>query len=504
MLLSSSIPLTLQSNGNETAFSDLADQWPKSSLSNHGTTTDTQPRRVSSSAALYRRFSSHERRRAYSAPERLPSMGVSPPRRLLSGRMRKTGSALSGLDLLAVHESWIGTCGTKREKWTRRVSESVRPGNAMITVKGLDENGKRHSAPPSTQSPPKASYISPSTHYFIDPLRVSAPSTPVSATPSLNFSLDKGSPLLPPPPRPQTLEEDEEMDGPCAATPRGDAQIALALPSLSSGFVDEDITASEVERAPARHPRKSVTFSDAGDEIIRTLEETLEKTSRRSQSSWGGFFLIGTPPVVTKPRPTRQVPLPPVRGQAAGKSILRRTSLFTDTIFETELKHGQPRISLSPTMEHNLTQLPCSRSGQNLLSMPSPPKSEPGLGAAARHKDTTVVIHAPSAESDTSSIRSRRSSVSSSLSGNGFENIDLSEQISVTKPIVQTVIVPPSRLRKLNLEEMMGSKAVRHWSMEGVGNWVRRSGVYANGMRHQDPPPSQVPPLPDTVEGLKA
>jgi hypothetical protein len=62
----------------------------------------------------------------------------------------------------------------------------------------------------------------------------------------------------------------------------------------------------------------------------------------------------------------------------------------------------------------------------------------------------------------------------------------------VPHPKPTTIVTRP---RKPEPAQLMHQRAVRHWSMQASGNWIRRSGVYAQrGNMDRDVPP--VPPLP--------
>lgn len=484
MLLSSSIPLTLQSNVSDPAFSDLAsDQRPGSSLSNSRPSIDTQPPPTPSPVPQYRRFSKYEQRRAHSSPEgSFPAVGTPGVKRPLSGRFRKTRSAPSTLGVpLVTHQQWVGV--RKDGKGKRRVSDPVETVEITFEAIEIESRVRRSSAPP----PLRSSFILPSPRHSVDSSRLSSSST---LAPSLSSAVlrPESRIIAPPSPPLQTLEERDEEDNERLQLPvlQFDSLGISCPPSPPlSTLAEED--AEEIQPAPARRSSKKVSFSSAEPIIITAHQDSIlaESEPLRRQSSWSGLFLLSAPPAAARPPLRRHASLQSVRGQAAGRSILRRTSSFTN-----DIPQDDPSMSF-PVVERK--RLPRSKNGQRTTSpspaLPSLRETEPTSDGEAQPPS---VIH--SSISDDESKFSRTYGVVQKA------------EIKKVKASGHAVALTLPRLRKPERAFSLEQRAVRHWSMEGVGHWVRRNGIHGSGGceggSERNVPP--VPPLPRDVEALKA
>ncbi|KAF2119321.1 hypothetical protein BDV96DRAFT_596060 [Lophiotrema nucula] len=496
MLLSSSIPLTLQSNISDPGFQNLAaDQRPDSRLSGpRPATIDIQPSRTPSPTDDLQR----DRRRVPNLQHQDIPRSVPTLRRQRSRNFRNKRAGPSVPELPAIHEQWIGTRQDSSNGHIRRISDPVRNSTPMVGLDELPLSSRRSSDPPSARS----STTLPSIRLSLGS-RFSTASTLAPSVPSPALRSDNRNSLMPPLPPLSTLEEDIVLRLPEArravaalrtleedvvdtnSAPQSSCDTDLVPPSPSLNGPDNDANGvSGVSPRRRASKSKSVSFSTDVPQIILSPDNILEDNKPlRRQSSWSGLFLISAPPVAAKPSLARQTSMPTVRGQAAGKSCLKRTSSFQDDSLMAEPQH-------KPLSSHVIRRksLPKSRSGRAIRSTSPPPQlSIPPLLEFPPIDISTVIIQDATSED----ARSDRTYEKRQTESNVIRNSG------------QTIIVTP-RPRKPEPTLSLEQKAVRHWSMTGNG-WIRRSGIYAGGSgpvpAARDAPP--VPRLPINVDMIR-
>ncbi|KAF2475474.1 uncharacterized protein BDR25DRAFT_350842 [Lindgomyces ingoldianus] len=498
MLLSSSIPVNLHSTLSDPSFSDLAEeQRPQPQSREFKDVKSKQPARTES--PVYP--TCNEGRRANPNPGGLPTRQVSQ-----STRRWKTKSApLEGLVLPAVHQDWVGA---REQRWKgkervveKRRSAPIRKSKPMFEVDELREKDWGESA----SFPRRRSNAS--------------------------------SPRLP------TFIYDNLEEGPSTSV----LPLSAWRPEERMASIPED---APEDVKPLRKPSKKVSFSKDPEIITPAPNDSIIAGSAplRRQSEWTGPFLISTPSPVAHPIATRRTSLPSIRGQAAGPSILRRASSFTgealpqkrgnvvkvnlESIVEPQSVPRRKPVGMLPTLAPPSAVDPAKPQLKRQISMPSVwhqasgssilrrtssfdrigngsrqkglgmerVKSAPtvGLQSIPRCKPIQTVVSLPPTSPLVNSAAS--SSPSSMMQGQPEklkeEKAQDAEQIH--KQTINIPLKPKRPAPTLSPEQ----RAIRHWSMHGVGHWVRRSGAFMRGSMISDSVPL-VPSFPAEMEKLE-
>jgi hypothetical protein len=240
---------------------------------------------------------------------------------------------------------------------------------------------------------------------------------------------------FPPSPQLYTVKEDEECTAPISST----------YPSKLRPLLEYTIEGKEagpiglITPVPSPCSSKRVSFSPKADKVMHYLDQPQDLPPLLHQSSWGGFLLPIKPRVVARPPLARLSSLPSVRGQAAGRSILKRTISMSDCTGDVVSE-----LSLLGVPIHDKVTIPSLRRSSSRVS--------------AVGSETASVL----AEAAT------------------FEDVDLSDLTPVAEQKQTPATSLTSQLKLPSLTWTKDTKAVKHWSMEG-SIWLRRSGVYVNG-----------------------
>jgi hypothetical protein len=542
MLLGSSIPLALQSEVTDPSFSDLeAGQRPSSRLSKRAS-VESQPSRSETPVLEYRRFSGfYEHRRANSSPGGVLSVEASARSPLhFSVRPRRTNSAPpAGFTLPVVHENWVGA---EKGRGKNIASEPVKPSRPVTMIElgekdNFDQMKKEKDRRSSASVQKKPLYglfpsLRTSTNSVISS-RLSTSSTLTPSHPSRSLSLDARTSSTPTVPPLCTLTEEAAFTPPrrvhseTSIRPRARSHTrsasishsrsqSLTLNSLSNSTLNSRPSLIATPALSRSSSSKRVSFSK-NDEIIQVEDDVVEESidpsepghgSLRRQSSWSGFLLIGAPPIAAKPELTRRISMPAARGQAAGRSILRRTSSFEvlqPAQQELETKIARKHVQRTATGRRDKSPPPPT-------SLPSLPEDEDDIldlyygdvdlvsGSSASASTSTLVSNSSVSPSRSSFSQSSTSSTSSTTSStNTFlleaESDEDEEDVPPTpfttpatpkamtfykhaRKDLQIVSVPScSTSGKIRFGPDVDLSA-RHWSMQGVGDWVRRSGAF--------------------------
>ncbi|KAF2799813.1 hypothetical protein K505DRAFT_332278 [Melanomma pulvis-pyrius CBS 109.77] len=529
MLLGSSIPLTLQSEVSDPGFSDLAANQRSSSRLSKRASVESQPGLSENPTLNYQRFSGYERRRANLSLDGVPNLGTPAlPGREQSGRFRRTKSAPpNSFTHPVVHENWVGAGMRQLEggRGKRSGSEPIRPSFPMIDLDEIDDDSDKRSLASSYK---RNSYsLFPSPRDSVNSIGSSRLSTSSTLTPSLpspalrtesRASLANSTTPL------HTLAEDEELTTPQSIDSRSSSRSPLRshsrTPSISHTRSRSSSLQSLADTSSISDPHsldastpspyqsslsKRVSFSPNADEVI-TINDELEEninTSEpgilRRQSSWSGFLLISAPPIAALPELTQRTSMSSIRGQAAGRSILRRTSSFQ--IGETA-EQNMDKIKRKPVPTPGVwvtgreSRSERNKSPPQPMSLPSLPEDEDDIDDYYTNMDLTPVADQDSFPCSSSLPLSPYSSSNSHASSSSDEYEDdvpptpfitpaTPKAITFSKHTrhsVHTITVPssssspsgkPARMFGSEDEQLSG----RHWSMEGVGSWVRQSGM---------------------------
>jgi hypothetical protein len=464
LLLSSSIPLTLHQKGPEPATT--TERQPGSTVLKIRTVTDAQQPRISSPVPQYRRSNHNEHRRARSWQERV-STGTLHPNSRPSNRSRRTNSVPSSLQFPIVHDHWVGALPNIGDG-NRNVPEPGRNTDPVAGIAVIRRQKRSGSSPlparkASSQQSQRGSVGS----------SVSSASTLVIAVPSptLQPATRVTSPFR------SSLKEDggEDTNAEMAMSELGTihSDSAKAIRDRFTGIqlsTGHDLQSTEKKSMPSCVRSKSVSFAENAPHIIQSQEDvTLDNsTDLRRKPPWNGCFLIRAPPIAAQPRLLRQTSLPSVRGQAAGRSILRRNGL----------SQGRSRRSDSEGLHsgqetERLVRSTNQRNPRRVLS-PPPMSSVPEWEAV--HEERIDESTAPAS-----------SSLSVSLSSNIPDEASLTHRSTYKEkaadaPLTVIVTLPQTLESAPSIQQC----AVRHWSMQGVGLWIRRSGVYFHDGRQTE------------------
>lgn len=416
MLLGSG-PLNLQADVTDPGFSDLArEQRCAIDVTHRDVAIDIQPSRVPTRAPVYRRFSTYEQRiRSRSADLSVVCHGSYDMRK--TGRTARSKSAPIPLEIPDIHNKWIKVQQGEKSKGKKRATDPVEPT-------GIDDD---HVAPFPLRSVSR---------------RPSATSTSSYASSSKSASrprLGSHSSAFPSSPQLYTLKEDEEYSTPTSSA------IDLKLPPPLF-IARKDDTAEAVSLSttvPSPCSSKRVSFSPVTDKVMHYPDQNHESSSSVQQSSWGGFLLPNKSRTIVRPPLARLSSLPSVRGQAAGRSILKRTTSMIDCT--SNLDPDLPSVGVPI---YDKLSIPSLRQSSNKV----PPINGGGF------IDCIAVVEMTT-----------------------FEDVDLSDAHPAAELKQQSAMFLTSRSKAPSAALTEDKRAVRHWSMEGT-NWFRRSGVYVSGL----------------------
>jgi hypothetical protein len=422
LILLGSVSLTHQSEVPFPKSTDLLrERRPTSDIFDRTSIIDTQPARNSTSIPSYRRFDKYENRMSSLSHDYL-----------YSGNLQ--------------HESAIPQA--------RRVASTPLPLK-------LDFRNSRQHDPPSPvnekgKGKKRCSYTKPydASEYVrvgifdddhVGPFRSNHAAKALSssvASPSGSTSTPRhvsADPTLAELPRLHVLEEDLQARSPQSSIESSAASSPRIRPSeINDGALTPDST--DPSRSPPRLAKR-VSFSSAADRSASAAYSTSQEVnSTPGRAPWGGLSLFGKPYVVARPPASRQISLPAVRGQAAGRSILKRTTSCSED------------LTLSNAPEASPTGVPIHEK----IHMDSLRRSS---------KRTSKRDSAVDFLNDRNNIDS-------------FDEIDLSQEASGNAPTANKNAMSPTST--LSSEE----RAVRHWSMVG-SNWIRRSGLFTQAVNVQ-------------------
>ncbi|KAH7412250.1 hypothetical protein DE146DRAFT_751379 [Phaeosphaeria sp. MPI-PUGE-AT-0046c] len=367
-------------------------------MSVHSSFVDTPPVRHSTQAPRYRRFDSYDTKtdtmlNAMTETQIIDTMNS-------SRRAPRVRSAPQPLEFRGWHGAVKPVEESEKVRGKKRCSDPGLLHGSIIYVTNDDSPiDDDHVAPFRAKHVPR-----PSSSSFAGPSS-SASSIRVSTRESAN---PQAAQL-------QIVEEHKELLSPVSsATPPPPS------PPPSAAIITEDSDFA----TPSPRLLKRVSFSSAASNIVLAPPSPLSTpaTPGPSRSSWSGFFR----PVVARPPPVKQVYVPPARGQAAGRSILKRTSSYGDAGVR------EP------------TGVPMTEKIEIASLVPLREKAEPaGETVSAREE---------------------------------FMDVDLTQDSGMKMDnVASPMATRPALVRSaLSYEQ----RAVRHWSMVG-SSWVRRSGLFA-------------------------
>jgi hypothetical protein len=196
----------------------------------------------------------------------------------------------------------------------------------------------------------------------------------------------------------------------------------------------------DLSRPPPRLPKR-VSFSSAVDRSASAAYSTSqEDNSPPNRAPWVGLSLFGKPYVIARPPPSRQISLPAVRGQAAGRSILKRTTSYSED------------LTLSNALEASPTGVPIH--------------------------DKIRIDSLRRSSKRTSKRESAINFLNDTINSDSFDEIDLSQDIPENTPTASKDATGPTST--LSSEERAG----RNWSMVG-SRWIRRSGLFTQAVNVQ-------------------
>lgn len=479
-LRNSSVPPPLESQISDPAFLEqAAKEHPEWALSYHGVIVDIQPAPTPVPIVPHRSLSVQERKRAFSNPEGIPKQPV-------STNVREYRSAsLSVEKPVVVHQQWVGA----KTQAKKSVSDPVPLDlNNKIEIKnGRERRGSiilpRRSlstsmSPPYTIGSRRSSIVS-----------ITGPSQPLS-------SLEREKRIVAPPSPPlsplHTVKGPEEEDRNRSKQDifHFDSLRITCPPSPPLSIADEhEVEFGEAKAVSIHRPAKKVSFSKIEPQIV--FEDAFvgkSVPSHRQSSSTGNV-----PRVVVQDPLKRRSSLSSVGTQAAGRSILRRTSSFGVQV--PEKKENIPTIVKSISHSHIGTGT--VRKAPTMLvppSMPSLPESE-WLSAGS---DKTNIQVSPSCLTTTFVLHKESKAVvaehDAEKQGDHVSHAELSQP---------TVLLHP---KKPERAQLIQQRAVQQWTMKSVGQWVRRTAAYPEDMNEkraqQDIPP--FPHLQKNMEMLKA
>lgn len=399
-----SVPLNLQSEVPYPRLSELGrEEHSSSSMSVRSSIVDTPPPRNSTQVPRYRRFDTYDCR----IDKMLAGMTEAQimDTKVSSRRAPRVRSAPQPLEFRSWHGAVKPVEESEKARGKKRCSDPGPSHGSLIYVttneSPVDDD---HVAPfraKSVSRPPSSSFADPSG---------SGPS---------NARISRRQSATLQPTQLQIVEEHEETMSPLSCT------IPLATPSppFSAAIL------TEYSDPPTPSPRlsKRVSFSEAASHIILAPSSPLSSTvtTGPARSSWSGFFR----PVVSRPPPVKQVYIPPARGQAAGRSILKRTSSYGD---------ARARESTGVPMDEKIE-----------------------IASLTPAKDSRRNIE------HVATVREE------------FVDVDLTERSSArASNTTSSIATRPELVRSAFSYEQ---RSVRHWSMVG-SNWVRRSGLFAQEM----------------------
>ncbi|KAF2250050.1 hypothetical protein BU26DRAFT_504450 [Trematosphaeria pertusa] len=482
---------------------DMIQPRPRSRESNPNTDMDGAVVSNDLSEKLHLGTKARKRRRAHSDPKGFAAR----PRRSSFGGLRKTKSAPVGLDLPAVHED---TKNMKEMGRFETVSKLLKPSDTLIEAKEVD-HAKRDALASNTSSSITRSKCPPARNSDGTPADPIATPSPPATPPQ-----PKKQPSVLPPLQLPAHEAKEEYKIPQLSPIKVSTRISWNLPNLTLIISDRSSTTPEpnlqpeVESEPqpeekppsSRHSSKRVAFSKAADEIIAPRKQIPEHCpSLHRQSSWSSVFLL-----------TVASPVKPVKGQAVGKPILKRSSSNLEDRIEEQRKEeadrsGGEHVYLSALMEKNLKRLPRSKSGMKAsgakptVSLVQLPESLYSMSISDGRRTPPAIQHNASPPSSSSSATSFDSSSSSSSKDSAFKAVTLSEPIHFSRP--------RSRGGSPEMPRPTTSPATtpvrspnKHSSTQCEGKWLRRgSRGSLHGGQAEAPP---VPPLPKSLGALRA
>jgi hypothetical protein len=193
-------------------------------------------------------------------------------------------------------------------------------------------------------------------------------------------------------------------------------------------------------RPPPRLPKR-VSFSSMADRGMSAAYGTSqEDSSTPGRMPWGGLALFGKPYVVARPPPSRNISLPSVRGQVAGRSILKRTTSYSDDLTSP---HSHEMHSTGMPV-HDRIQIDSLKRSSKRTSK----------------RDSAISV------------------LNDVIHSDEFYEIDLSDEtlgnaptVSKDSTVTMSTISPEER-------------TVRPWSMVG-SNWIRRSGLFTQAVNVQ-------------------
>jgi hypothetical protein len=433
MMLLGSVPLTLQADVADPGFSDLAkEQRSATGVTPRNVVVDSQPSRTSAGAPVYRRFSTYEQRiRSRSTDLSVASIQSYDMR--TPGRTARAKSAPVPLEIRDLHNRWSRVQETEKGKGKKRIPDpDVSTAPILESVEFRDAEYD-HIAPFRPRSPFR---------------HQSAASTSSFAGPSQSVSgsrVELHHSAFPLSPQLYTVKEDEECTAPKSFA------YPTELQPLSVSTIEGKAAEPTGLITPVSSPcsSKRVSFSPKADKVMHYLDQTQELPPPLHQSSWGGFLLPSKPRVIARPPLARLSSLPSVRGQAAGRSILKRTTSMSDCTGDVV-----PELSLDGVPIHDKVSIPSLRRSSSRASMVG---SERASVPAEAYIDCVAIAEAAT-----------------------FEDVDLSDVTLVAEQKQNPATSLGSQLKLPSLTWTKDTRAVKHWSMEG-SIWLRRSGVYVNG-----------------------
>lgn len=230
-------------------------------------------------------------------------------------------------------------------------------------------------------------------------------------------------------------------DGPGTQSPQlSRVSSAVSSSSIRPTEVTEGVHNPKVANpsCPSPHLPKRVSFSSVADRgVSATYRSSQDEPSTQIRVPWGGLALFGKSYLIARPPASLHISLPAVRGQAAGRSILKRTTSCSDN------------FTLPNSDDFNPTGVPIHDKIQ-IESLQRSSKRSVECGSA-------------------SSILNNRNN------SGFFEEIVLSQGPSANADTASTNTA--SARSTLSSDE----RAVRHWSMVG-SNWIRRSGLFTQAV----------------------
>ncbi|KAF2020125.1 hypothetical protein BU24DRAFT_459735 [Aaosphaeria arxii CBS 175.79] len=553
LLANPSAPLTLHTDAADTANLNLKTKTQhQPAQQRHEPFVNIQPARTAA-PMTYKRFSAYERRMQLKAEQELLAAILTPaqPRQTQS-----TWSSSSAPPVIEQHDTWIGTkkaeVKEKEKERAKRISspselntstfrevewtEKVAPVSSSPPLSAASTPNVRHSPSmmslhSSVGSPQESIFSTSSTNSSVEALSLMSP--PIESTPAHFKPVDKSEPSKEPidnAPFLPNLHFSSYFEGlgiwmgpssPACTSPPLDSPVE-SVASSANEEVPEIINfyASEIPRSSYRQQTKKVSFATSSPEII---------SEESGDISLAVNHLAGWTNLSTGEPITRSTSQQSLRTQAAGRSILRQKSSFTNDAPAVPEKDTPSRQFRTITMYG----APTSQPGSNNSAVSS--SKEPEFERFFRVAESPSLSPVPSLSSARSSSPSSSRSESPAFSppANAFFPISLGDvvqkkasltsypygptdfsddsptirEFEETRAIImsrptatpctksngqQRVVInaaPPSKpARTLSLPQQQ--KQVRHWSMSGAG-WTKTSGG--------SPPvknESAVPPVP--------